>query len=135
MAEHAVDVAQALHKTKSPNEWVRQLPVRVMASALDVPDDWLDDVTRWTEAFTRGIAAGASRDAIGQADEAAAALHDYWQQRGCSLIQATHRIGLIQQSLDATAALFRQYGGLSAESLRTGGIADPVAGVSPRTGG
>jgi cytochrome P450 len=105
VAERAADVAQALHRTKAPNELLRQLAVRVMASALAVAEDRLDDMTRWTDAFTRGIAAGASPVAIGQADEAAAALLDYWQQRGCSPVQAAHRIGLMQQSLDATAGL------------------------------
>jgi cytochrome P450 len=105
VAELAADMAQALCQTKAPNELLRQLPVRVTASALGVPDDRLDDVTRWTEAFTRGIAAGASPSAIEQADEAAAALLDYWQQRGYRPVQAAHRIGLAQQSLDATAGL------------------------------
>jgi cytochrome P450 len=106
VAELAADMTQALHKTAAPNELLRQLPVRVIASALGVPDDQLDDMTRWTEAFTRGIAAGGSHSAIGHADEAAAALLDYWQQRGCSPVQAAHRIGLMQQSLDAAAGLF-----------------------------
>jgi cytochrome P450 len=105
VAELAADTTQALHKTMAPNELLRQLPVRVMASALGVPDDRLDGMTRWTEAFTRGIAAGASHSAIGQADEAAAALLEYWQQRGYAPVQAAHRIGLAQQSLDATAGL------------------------------
>jgi cytochrome P450 len=106
VAELAAEMAQVLYKTKAPNELLRQLPIRVMASALGVPDDHLDDVTRWTEAFTRGIAAGASPSVIGQAYEAATALLDYWQQCGCSPVQAAHRIGLAQQSLDATAGLF-----------------------------
>jgi cytochrome P450 len=104
-AELAADMSQALHQTTAPNELLRQLPLRVMASALGVPDDRLDDVTRWTEAFTRGIAAGASSSAVSQADVAATALLDYWQQRGYAPAQAAHRIGLAQQSLDATAGL------------------------------
>jgi cytochrome P450 len=106
VAELAADTALALYQSKAPNELVRELPVRVMASALGVPGDRLDDVTRWTEAFVRGIAAGATSSAITQADAAAAALLDYWHQRGYDPIEAAHRIGLAQQSLDATAGLF-----------------------------
>lgn len=105
VAELAANVAQTLCETKLPNEFLRQLPVRVMSSALGVPDDRLDDMRRWIEAFTRGIAAGASPSVIGQADAAAAALLDYWRRCGCSPVQAAHRIGLMQQSLDATAGL------------------------------
>lgn len=61
VANLAAAMAQALSETKTPNELLRQLPVRVMASALDVSDDRLDEMTRWIEGFSRGIAAGPVR--------------------------------------------------------------------------
>jgi cytochrome P450 len=105
-AELAALMALRLQQKLAPNELLRQLPVQVMASALGVAEYDLDDVTRWIDAFTRGIAAGASAEAIGHANNAAAHLLDFWKRRGYGPPQAAHRIGLMQQSLDATAALF-----------------------------
>jgi cytochrome P450 len=105
VAELSAAMAPALQQTRAPNEWLRELPVRVMATVLGVPDDGLDEMTRWIESFTRGIAAGACLDAIGRAGHAATDLLDYWKRRGCTATQAVHRIGLMQQSLDATAGL------------------------------
>lgn len=103
--ELSADMAPALQKTTGPNALLRRLPVRVMASALGVTDNELDQMTQWIEGFTRGIAAGARADAISQASDAAKELLAYWQLRGHGSVQAAHRIGLMQQSLDATAGL------------------------------
>jgi cytochrome P450 len=106
VAELAALMAPSLQQKMAPNELLRQLPVRVMASALGVPDEELDEMAQWIDAFTRGIAGGASAEAIANANAAATHLLDYWKRRGHSPPHAVHRIGLMQQSLDATAALF-----------------------------
>ena len=105
LAELAAEMAPALQRTTGPNELLRRLPVRVMAAALGVADEQLDGMTQWIEAFTRGIAPGASADAISRASDAATRLLDYWTLRGHGSVQAANRIGLMQQSLDATAGL------------------------------
>jgi cytochrome P450 len=105
VAELSAFMTPTLQQTCAPNALLRQLPVRVMASVLGVPDDGLDDMTRWIESFTQGIAAGACPDAISRAGHAATDLLDYWKHRGCTLTQAAHCIGLMQQSLNATAGL------------------------------
>jgi cytochrome P450 len=105
LAERAADMAAALQGTTSADELLRRLPVRVLANVLGVPDGELDEVTQWVDAFTRGIAAGAGAESISQASDAATNLLNYWQRRGHSSVRAVHRIGLMQQSLDATAGL------------------------------
>jgi cytochrome P450 len=125
LTELSADMAPALQRTMGPNELLRRLPVRVMASALGVPDDELDQMTQWIAGFTRGIATGASADAISQASDAATELLAYWQLRGHSSVQAAHRIGLMQQSLDATAGLL---GNTVILLLRRPELAAPLTG-------
>ncbi len=99
------NMTPTLLKRFSSNDLLAELPVRVMASALGVADALLDDVAGHVRTFTRGIAAGASAAVIGEASVAATALRAYWRQRGFDEIEAAQRIGLMQQSLDATAGL------------------------------
>jgi len=57
----------ALQQITGPNEWLRQLAGRVMATVLGVSDERIDEMTRWMESLTLGIAAEASVEAISRA--------------------------------------------------------------------
>jgi cytochrome P450 len=105
VAELAAGMAPGLQERMGPNELLSLLPVRVMAALLGVPEPLLDGIARQVQAFTRGLAASASTEAIDAASEAAAPLMAYWQQQGHGPVQAAQRIGFMQQSLDATAGL------------------------------
>ncbi|CAN5703106.1 cytochrome P450 [soil metagenome] len=87
------------------NEFLTELPVRVMARLLGVAPTQLDQTSRWVHDFTRAIAAGASPEAIGQGCIAAEGLMQQGLAGGMTRVQAANRIGFMQQSLDATAGL------------------------------
>jgi cytochrome P450 len=101
----SADLTPELLQRFSANDFLAELPVRVVASALGVTGTPLDDVAGQVRTFTLGLAAGAGLAAVQGANDAASALRSFWQKRGLNAIQAAHRIGLMQQSLDASAGL------------------------------
>jgi cytochrome P450 len=105
VADLSAGMTESLLATFGVNGFLMELPARVMAKALGVMDTELDGVVKHVRAFTRGIAPGADSAATDAADVAATFLVDYWAGRGHGPVQAAHRIGLMQQSIDATAGL------------------------------
>jgi cytochrome P450 len=87
------------------NELMMELPVRVLAAAMHVPPAEIDATTRQVRTFARGIAPGAGAASVSDAATAAADLMAAWQRRGFDRTGAARRIGLMQQSVDATAGL------------------------------
>lgn len=87
------------------NAFMARLPVQTMARLLEVPQEELADTCRWVEQFVACIAPGASAHAVSEGAQAAAALMAQGLALGLASAQAANRIALMQQSLDATAAL------------------------------
>jgi cytochrome P450 len=82
-----------------------RLPVQVMARLLGVPDQQLEVTSQQVQQFVQGIVPGASHTVMVLASEAAEALMVQGRALGLDAVQAANRIGLMQQSLDATAGL------------------------------
>ncbi|RYF41951.1 MAG: cytochrome P450 [Comamonadaceae bacterium] len=87
------------------NGFMAQLPVRTMARLLQVPQPELEDTCRSVQQFVACIAPGAPAQAVSEGAQAAAALMAQGRALGLAAAQAANRIALMQQSLDATAAL------------------------------
>ena len=107
-----VDVARAaqaatddLQGHNDANAFMAQLPVQAMARLLNVPQEQLAQTCLKVQQFVACIAPGASGQAVRDGAEAAAALMAQGRALGLTPVQAANRIALMQQSLDATAAL------------------------------
>lgn len=85
------------------NRLLTALPVRTLAGLLGVPRGRLDEVTQQVLDFVRGIAAAASAETIEQASRAALALSALWPSLEAGAL--ANRVGMLQQSVDATAGL------------------------------
>jgi hypothetical protein len=108
----AAEVAQAAEAATrdlagrcDPNALLSAIPVQTMVRLLRVPHAQRDATVDWVHAFTQGIAAGASAEALDRADVAAVALMEQGERQGLSRVDAANRIALMQQALDATAGL------------------------------
>lgn len=87
------------------NALLTDLPVQAVARALGVPQGELEGTVRAVADFTQGIAAGADEGRIEAAGRAAQLLMSQGRAEGLDEVAAANRIALMQQSLDATAAL------------------------------
>ncbi|MCJ0762919.1 cytochrome P450 [Variovorax terrae] len=95
----------ALREALDVNDFLTALPVAVMARLLGVPTAQQGLTVQWVHDFTRGIAPGASAEAVAQGVAAAQHLMAQGQALGLDRVQAANRVALMQQSLDATAGL------------------------------
>ncbi|MBG9386594.1 cytochrome P450 [Caenimonas aquaedulcis] len=105
IAEAARSAARELAPRLDANALLTAVPVRAMARLLGVAPGALDETTAAVLAFTQGIAGGAPADAIARANTAAEALMQQGMAEGLDEVRAANRIALMQQSVDATAAL------------------------------
>lgn len=94
-----------LASVRDPNEWMALLPVRTMALLLGVAGAQLHDTCRWVLQFVASIAPGASQPAVQAGAQAASQLMAQGRAQGLEGAWAANRIALMQQSVDATAAL------------------------------
>jgi hypothetical protein len=105
VVEAAEAATRDRHGRCDANALLSEIPVQAMARLLGVSADERDRTVQWVHAFTQGIAAGASAEAVDRADAAAQALMAQGEREGLSKVRAANRIALMQQSLDATAGL------------------------------
>jgi cytochrome P450 len=105
VAQAAEAAARDLAGRCDPNALLSAIPVQAMARLLGVPQAQRDATVDWVHAFTQGIAAGASTEALDRAELAAIALMEQGEREGLSRVDAANRIALMQQALDATAGL------------------------------
>lgn len=105
IGDASLAAARALGPPADLDEWLSDLPVRVMAMLLGVPGADMDATVRQVRCFAQGIAPGAGAGAVALAVQAAEALLARGRGAGLDEVQAVQRIGLMQQSLDATAGL------------------------------
>jgi cytochrome P450 len=105
VARCAQEAARDLWPRRDPNAWITGVPVQAMAHAIGVAAGALDATCAWVADFTQGIAPGADTHRIEAAGRAAQALMEQGRAQGLDEPDAANRIALMQQSLDATAAL------------------------------
>lgn len=103
VAQAAEAATRDLADRIEPNALLSAIPAQAMARLLGVPPAQRDATVDWVHAFTQGIAAGASAEALDRADAAALALMEQGEREGLSRVGAANRIALMQQALDATA--------------------------------
>ncbi|MCG2592728.1 hypothetical protein LZ009_08025 [Ramlibacter sp. XY19] len=99
----AADATRDLAPRTPIDALLSAIPVQAMARLLGVAAADLDRTVAWVHDFTRGIAAGASSDALDRSDAAVAGL--LAQAEGLEPALAANRIAFMQQALDATAGL------------------------------
>ncbi|MES3001915.1 MAG: cytochrome P450 [Pseudomonadota bacterium] len=105
IAAAAQAAAMDLQPRMDANDLLMVLPVQAMARLLGVDAGALDETTANVLAFTQGIAGGANAAAIARSDAAVQALMHQGKSQGLDDVRAANRIALMQQSVDATAAL------------------------------
>ncbi|HSH91671.1 MAG TPA: cytochrome P450 [Ramlibacter sp.] len=105
VAKAASQAALDLVPRVDANALLSAIPVQTMARVLGVPEDLLDDTTRWVEQFVQGIGPQPSPTAIEKASIAAQHLMAQGEAQGLDKVRAANRIAMMQQSLDATAGL------------------------------
>lgn len=105
VAQAADAATRELAGRLEPNRLLSVIPVQAMARLLGVPSAQRDATVDWVHAFTQGLAAGASTEALDRADAAALALMEQGEREGLSRVEAANRIACMQQALDATAGL------------------------------
>jgi cytochrome P450 len=105
IATAASQAARDLRDALPVNDLLTALPARAMARLIGVAEDALDATTDQVLAFVRGIGPGADEAALERSDAAARELMAQGEREGLDPVAAANRIALMQQSVDATAAL------------------------------
>jgi cytochrome P450 len=101
----AVAATSGLAARTAPDALLSALTVQAMARLLGVQPPQLDSTVAWVHDFTRGIAAGASADALDRSDAAVCALLAQGEREGLALVASANRVAMMQQALDATTGL------------------------------